>query len=178
VKFVEVIWTAYQNVRLDIGKGKLCTVKEGLLLAVDPIILTNILFQTPSSQCLLLFGEPARGTGKIGQDKDGDYGHDDSDRAFDDEQPTPGKVRRNTENMSDIGSYQARRPSLLSIPLVMPAAMRPEKAPERREPEYKAAVRKPSSLRVYHALRKYRQPGYPRISHGTSSHRAREKRTK
>ena len=41
----------------------------------------------------------------------------------------------------------------------MPAAIRPENAPEINDPEYSAAVRKPSSLRVYHALRKYKQPG-------------------
>lgn len=102
MKFVEVIWTAYQNVRLDVGKGKLCTVKEGLLLAVDPVILADILFQTPSSQCLLLFGEPARGTGEIGQDEDGDHGDDDSDSAFDDEQPAPGKVRKQHPRISVI----------------------------------------------------------------------------
>lgn len=42
---------------------------------------------------------------------------------------------------------------------VIPAAMRPEKAPEIKEPEYSIAVRSPSSLRVYHALRKYKHPG-------------------
>lgn len=55
----------------------------------------------------------------------------------------------------------ARRPLAWSMLSVMPAAMRPENAPEIKEPEYSAAVRKPSSLRVYHALRKYRQPGWP-----------------
>lgn len=75
-------------------------------------------------------------------------------------------------------SYQARKPSLLSMPLVIPAAMRPEKAPERSEPEYRAAVRKPSSLRVYQALKKYKHPGYTTISHRTSSQVQTEKHTK
>jgi hypothetical protein len=37
--------------------------------------------------------------------------------------------------------------------------MRPEKAPEKREPEYRTAVRRASSLRVYQEERKKRQPG-------------------
>lgn len=36
-------------------------------------------------------------------------------------------------------------------PFVIPAAIKPEKAPEIREPEYRSAVRLTSSLRVYHA---------------------------
>jgi hypothetical protein len=35
------------------------------------------------------------------------------------------------------------------MPQVTPAEMRPEKAPDIKAPEYKTAVRKPSSLRVY-----------------------------
>jgi hypothetical protein len=38
--------------------------------------------------------------------------------------------------------------------------MRPENAPEMREPEYIKAVRRPNSLRVYHELRKNSTPGY------------------
>jgi len=37
--------------------------------------------------------------------------------------------------------------------LVMPAAMRPEKAPEMRDPAYRYVVRTLSSLRVYQQLR-------------------------
>ena len=48
---------------------------------------------------------------------------------------------------------QARIPALPSMPEVIPAAMRPENAPEIREPLYKTAVRKPSSFRVYHEER-------------------------
>jgi hypothetical protein len=38
-------------------------------------------------------------------------------------------------------------------PLVIPAAMRPEKAPESNDPEYKTAVRLTSSFLVYQAER-------------------------
>jgi hypothetical protein len=37
--------------------------------------------------------------------------------------------------------------------------MRPEKAPEMRDPEYRIAVRRASSLRVYQEERKKRHPG-------------------
>jgi hypothetical protein len=51
-------------------------------------------------------------------------------------------------------TYHARSPSLPSIFPVIPAAIKPEKAPEINDPEYRAAVRNPSSFLVYHALRK------------------------
>jgi hypothetical protein len=94
VKHVGVVWIPYQNICLDVGKGKLCTVQEGLILAVDPVVLTDILFQTPGSQCLLLFGKPGSGTGEIGQDEDSNHSNDDGDSTFNDEEPAPGKVRR------------------------------------------------------------------------------------
>lgn len=53
----------------------------------------------------------------------------------------------------------ARKPLLPSIPPVMPAVIRPEKAPLIRLPEYSIAVRKPSSFLVYHELKKNKQPG-------------------
>jgi hypothetical protein len=48
---------------------------------------------------------------------------------------------------------QAESPLAPFRPSVIPAAMRPEKAPERRDPEYKTAVRFTSSFLVYHAER-------------------------
>ena len=41
----------------------------------------------------------------------------------------------------------------------MPALIKPEKAPDNNEPEYKIAVLNPNSLRVYQAERKNKQPG-------------------
>ena len=41
----------------------------------------------------------------------------------------------------------------------IPAAIKPEKAPEIKLPEYNTAERSASSLRVYHEDRKYRHPG-------------------
>ena len=45
--------------------------------------------------------------------------------------------------------FQARNPPAPSIFPVMPADIRPEKAPEMRAPLYRTDVLKPSSLRVY-----------------------------
>lgn len=53
----------------------------------------------------------------------------------------------------------ALRPNVPSMFFVIPAAIRPEKAPEMSDPEYSIAVLNPSSFRVYHELKKYRQPG-------------------
>jgi hypothetical protein len=41
----------------------------------------------------------------------------------------------------------------------MPAAIKPENAPEMSDPQYNSAVRKASSLRVYHAVKQLIQPG-------------------
>lgn len=49
-----------------------------------------------------------------------------------------------------VSPHQAPRPLAPSKPLVMPAAIKPEKAPDRSDPEYSTAILKPSSLRVYH----------------------------
>jgi hypothetical protein len=42
----------------------------------------------------------------------------------------------------------APRPLTPAIPPVIPAAIKPENAPERREPEYRTAVRRTNSSRV------------------------------
>ena len=42
---------------------------------------------------------------------------------------------------------------------VMPAAINPENAPDRREPQYRSAVRRASSFRVYHTVKHSMQPG-------------------
>lgn len=67
--------------------------QERLLFAVDPVILTNILLETPCSQVLLFFGEPWGCTREVGQDPDRNESDDNGDGAFDDEQPTPKIVR-------------------------------------------------------------------------------------
>lgn len=53
----------------------------------------------------------------------------------------------------------ARSPLAPSSPCVIPAEIKPENAPESREPENIMAVRKPSSLRVYQLDKKNKQPG-------------------
>lgn len=56
---------------------------------------------------------------------------------------------------STINSHRhAAIPRAPLSPLVMPAAIKPEKAPESSEPEYKRAVLLPSSFRVYQAERR------------------------
>jgi hypothetical protein len=64
-------------------------VQERLLLAVNPVVFTDILFQSPGSQFLLLFREPAGGAREVGQDPDGDESDNNGDSAFDDEKPAP-----------------------------------------------------------------------------------------
>ena len=44
---------------------------------------------------------------------------------------------------------QARSPLVPSMLLVIPAVIKPPNAPEIKDPEYKTAVRKPSSFLVY-----------------------------
>ena len=88
-KMWRVVRTAYQNVCLDISKGKLGSVQEGLLLAVDPVVLANILLQTPGSECFFLFSEPASGTREVGKNEDGNHSDGDSDSTLDDKEPAP-----------------------------------------------------------------------------------------
>lgn len=54
---------------------------------------------------------------------------------------------------------QAASPSVPDMPAVMPALIKPEKAPERSEPEYRNAIRKASSFLVYHDESRKRAPG-------------------
>ena len=54
---------------------------------------------------------------------------------------------------------QALKPLAPSKPFVIPAEIKPENAPDSSDPEYNSAVRNPNSFRVYHELKKKRQPG-------------------
>lgn len=42
----------------DLLDSKLCAVEHGLMLTVDPVILSDIFFKSPSSQFLLLLSKP------------------------------------------------------------------------------------------------------------------------
>ena len=57
--------------------------------------------------------------------------------------------------------YQANSPLAPFRPSTMPAAIRPENAPDKSDPEYNMAVLNPNSFLVYQAERKNKQPGYP-----------------
>jgi len=57
----------------------------------------------------------------------------------------------------------AEIPLWLSNPYDTPAAINPLKAPEIRDPEYRRAVRRASSLRVYHDERKNKHPGFAAV---------------
>jgi len=66
---------------------------------------------------------------------------------------------KSMELAKGVAAYHARSP-LLPSKLRMPAAIRPEKAPEINDPEYNIAVRNAISFLVYHEERKNRHPGY------------------
>lgn len=68
--------------------------------------------------------------------------------------------RKNQQESCKTGAESTHlRPFAPSKPLVIPADMRPEKAPESKDPEYRIAVLNPSSFRVYQDDKKNRQPG-------------------
>ena len=54
---------------------------------------------------------------------------------------------------------QAASPSVPDMPAVMPALIKPEKAPERSEPSYRNAFLIASSFFVYHDESRNRAPG-------------------
>ena len=79
--------TSYQNIGFDIRECGLSTLPEGLVLAVDPVILSNVLLETPHRKRSFLFTEPGGGAGEIGQDPKGDERDRDSDNTLDKEEP-------------------------------------------------------------------------------------------
>lgn len=79
----------HQDIRLDIQSGQLGSMKERLLFGVNPIVLTDILLETPSGELLFLLSEPARSTREVGEDEHRQEGNDDSDSTFNDEEPSP-----------------------------------------------------------------------------------------
>ena len=67
----KLIWICtHKNPSLDIGKSQLNSMQEGLLLTVHPVVLANILLQSPSSQLLLFLSEPPGGPWEVGQNED------------------------------------------------------------------------------------------------------------
>jgi len=44
--------------------------QKGLLLAINPIIFSNVLVQSPSSELFLLLREPSRSSWEIGDDEE------------------------------------------------------------------------------------------------------------
>lgn len=60
----------YQDPHLDVEKGQLQTVEECLLLAVYPIILADVFFQSPSCQLPFLFAKPGCSSWEVREDKE------------------------------------------------------------------------------------------------------------
>ena len=77
----------YQHISLDVAEGKFCALPEGLVLTVDPVVLSNVLLETPHRKRSFLFTEPGGGAGEIGQDPKGDERDRDSDNTLDKEEP-------------------------------------------------------------------------------------------
>jgi hypothetical protein len=133
---------------------------ESLIGAGDPIVLAYVFLQTPDGELTFLFCEPFCRSWEVREDEICTESDDHGYGAFNDEHPAPerkvsvGPIRFIKE------SYQARKPRATVKPFVMPAVMRPEKAPDINEPEYIIAVRRPSSFLVYQDERKKSTPGY------------------
>lgn len=79
----------YQNPHLDVQCGQLGSLEETLVFGVDPIVLTDVLVQTPNGQLFFFFTQPSGGSGEVGEDQRANRGHDDGHRALDDEEPAP-----------------------------------------------------------------------------------------
>jgi hypothetical protein len=69
------------------------------------------------------------------------------DRSFDDEKPSPRKLTKHLYCWKK--PYQALIPLAPGRPFNIPAAIKPENAPDIKLPEYNKADRRPSSFRVY-----------------------------
>lgn len=148
----------HQDPDLDVSHCQGETVEERLILAAGPVVDSNIFLQSPDCELAFFFSEPFGGSREVRQDEEANASNHDGHCAFNDcwllelvlEMPLAHLLKSH---------LQAGRPSLRSIPSVMPAAIRPAKAPEMSDPEYKTAERKASSFLVYQHDRKNRQPG-------------------
>lgn len=131
--------------------------EERLILAAGPVVYSDVFLQPPDRELTFFLSEPFGGCGEVRQDEEADTGDRDSYCAFDD---CSLSVRHHfpRDTLVDLlkSHLQAGRPSLRSIPSVIPAAISPAKAPEISDPEYKTADRKASSFLVYQHDRKKR----------------------
>ncbi len=110
--------------------------EEGLFLAAKPVVFTNVFLESPGSKLALFFRQPRRGPREIGKHEVGRECNHHRDGALDNEQPSPtGGTLESSGELDNITTYQANNPLVPFIPLVMPAAIRPENAPERSAPE-------------------------------------------
>lgn len=81
--------TTYQHPHLDVDERELEPVPDRLLFTIGPVILTNVLFQPPCRHGSLLLREPARGFGKVRQDKIRREGDGNGNNTLNQEQPPP-----------------------------------------------------------------------------------------
>lgn len=79
-----------QNPHLDVQSCQLHPAPESLMLAVDPIILADILVKPPHRQFFLIVRQPCRGPREVWQEKKRRRRDDDGNDTLDDEEPSPG----------------------------------------------------------------------------------------
>ena len=78
----------YQNVSLDIRERGLSALPEGLVLAVNPVVLADVLLEAPNRQRLFLLTEPGGGTREVGKDPVAEERDRDGSSSLDDEKPS------------------------------------------------------------------------------------------
>lgn len=109
---------------------------ERLSLTADPIIHTDILLKPPNSELAFFLREPLGGTREIWKDEESDESDCDGDATFDDDYSWFSTLLTLQYLCKHLQSQRhAAKPRLPDMPLRIPAAMRPENAPEINEPE-------------------------------------------
>jgi hypothetical protein len=103
--------------------SKLRTMQKGLLLAINPIIFSNVLVQSPSSELFLLLREPSRSSWEIGDDEECEESNENllklifksvagnektySHCSLNDEEPSPSRETLcSVEPVGDSSSYE------------------------------------------------------------------------
>lgn len=91
---------AYKNPHLGVEKGKFGALEEALLLAVYPIVFTDILFKSPDRKLALLLSEPLGRTWEVREDEVGGRCYTDCDGTLNDEEPAPSSEAVKTIHVS------------------------------------------------------------------------------
>lgn len=75
----------HENICLDVCKGQLEAMPEGLSFTADPIVHANIFLQSPGSQLALFLRQPLGRTREVGEDEEGKESNSDGDGTFEDD---------------------------------------------------------------------------------------------